>query len=234
MKSEQLDSWEDFKDRIHEIRLSLKDSITGVLFRGQSSSRWNLDTTLERNSDLRSIEEYYELISRIRPQIETFTGLKWEKGLSHEEIGALLADYRTANRAFRSGQLPHHEYMLYLRHHGFPSPLIDWTRSPYIAAYFAFGARVEQAASIFVYCESPENSKFGSSDQSSIHSFGPYVQAHRRHFLQQAEYTICTSYSDKWLFSPHASVLTMHIASTEASRMFFGNSICRGPKGPKF
>jgi hypothetical protein len=97
--------------------------------------------------------------------------------------------------------------MAYLRHHGFPSPLLDWTRTPYVAAYFAFRRAGRENVAIYVYSERPENFKGWSRGETQIHTLGPYVQTHRRHFLQQSTYTICLAFEDdEWRFAPHESV----------------------------
>jgi len=76
---------------------------------------------------------------------------------------------------------------------GFPSPFLDWTYSPYVAAYFAFRKKSEKSdaeVAVFAYSEMPYGGKH-TSNAPSIYSLNPEATTHRRHFLQQSKYTIC-------------------------------------------
>ncbi len=99
--------------------------------------------------------------------------------------------------------------MVDLRHYGFPSPLFDWSSSPYIAAYFAFreNQQHDEDVSVYVYLES--TSEFGLKSRAGstphIHRFGPYVKTDRRHFIQQSQYTICIILDNggAWRYTSH-------------------------------
>jgi hypothetical protein len=199
-------TWEEFKTEAARIRGGAI-SVSPILFRGQADANWKLDTTLERSGHDESVARYYHLILRLQTEIEIATGVKWDKIPSVPEIEALSRNYDEFSRALSN--FPHYAYMAYLRHNGFPCPLLDWSRSPFVAAYFAFRADMNsnQNVAIYAYADRTTSFKTSSSDDSQIHRLGPYVASHKRHFSQQSEYTVCVRFAnDQWHFVPHSSV----------------------------
>jgi hypothetical protein len=207
-----VETWEDFEKKIEELK---PPKAGGFLYRGQGNACWSLETTLERSGQKGILfSKYYRTISVIRSQIESFTTQDWgelpdvmtmRETFQEYDAGSLALDGIGATTPFPAT----YSYMAYLRHHGFPSPLLDWTRSPYVAAYFAFRRSEDRRVAIYVYSERPDNMKSSSSDQPQIKLFGPYVKTHARHFLQQSAYTICVQFLPTgWQFSSHETVFS--------------------------
>lgn len=200
MKEETLKSWEGFEQallRIISEKREQKEKTEGhvdhPLFRGQSDSGWPLESTLDRLQKGMSVSDYYNKIIRVvHKHVATCTGRKWDL-----DTKVPLGEF----------DLPAYEFMAYLRHNGFPSPLLDWTRSPYIAAYFAFSdiyltSKDKEYVSIFV-C--PEH--FWCGEEPHIRSLGPTIATHRNHYLQQSEYTICVKkQGEEIYFANHEDV----------------------------
>ena len=203
--------WHDFHDVIRELRTTrgremLSDVVMPIeiLYRGQADSTWELSTTLEREGyGGWSVLEYTELTYSVAPKIEIFAGRKWDMPPlepNHDEV-------RTGTR----GALPrvlNYPFWVYLRHHGFPSPLLDWSLSPYVAAYFALHEKVTaERAAVFAYIEHPRLGKVGGCRQPLISTFTNEVAAHPRHFLQQCRYSIATkSIGTLMSFCPHSEI----------------------------
>src|ERR1700691_1927144 len=116
-----VDSWEDFEDKVDKLRLESKTAEgedSELWFRGQKNSCWPLTTTLERcTQGAVLLKDYYQLIHRVKPQIESFTGKDWEIPPYPEVAsGSRTYDYLSLHL----GGWPGYEYMAYLRHHDFP------------------------------------------------------------------------------------------------------------------
>jgi hypothetical protein len=197
-----LDSWTEFGPLVRDLReryghVRFGDEYeqkNAVLFRGQACADWSLDTTLERRLDeALTVQQYMIRASRCAAEIESVSGLTLDVP-DYPDIGAEIEQKQESFHV----HLPCYSYLVYLRHHGFPSPLLDWTESPYIAAYFAFDEPDDAGrVSIFVYVERANLGKSGTGGSPMITSYGPYVRTHVRHFAQKCWYTIATQYDEE-------------------------------------
>lgn len=103
----RLETWQAFKEWAQNI----KSDDRSAIFRGIGNSGFNLITSFHRTGRV-DLERYRDSdISVFKDYAETVGGLRVEG-----DMGAIWG---------------------YAQHHGFPTPLLDWTESPYIAAYFA-------------------------------------------------------------------------------------------------
>jgi hypothetical protein len=205
-----LSSWKEFERALAKLRKQWEGNEKldpELLYRGHSSSLWPLQTTLQRNTIQQTrFLDYFRKITLIKPEIETFTQRNWDIP-DVREVRKLVEDYDPFSLEMTFGRVPGIEYMAHLRHHGFPSPLLDWTRSPYVAAFFAFNGQVGDYVSIYVLSEARAHE--GSEGEPSVLRSGRYIKTHQRHFLQQSEYTLCLCYNDqdRWCFSDHDRAL---------------------------
>jgi hypothetical protein len=126
-------------------------------------------------------------------EIESFTGHKWDL----PEWPTLMEEIQARQRRpFLHFTSPCYAYLVYLRQHGFPSPLLDWTASPYIAAFFAYAERpLSDLVAVYVFIEHGGMRTYAGGPQITIQ--GPYVTTHSRHFAQKAQYTTATKLVDQ-------------------------------------
>ncbi len=224
MQELTLNSWEEFVDALlqldgcsENLTKGSGSGVTEYYYRGQSDSKWELDTTLERfiNNKV-SLNKYYKFARSVKSRVETFTEKLWDIPEPYEFREELK------NKTFITFLgMPVYQYFAYLRHHGFPSPLLDWTESPYVALFFAF-RNIKPSAryvSVYVYQEFVAGAKVTSSNKPHIITFGPTATIHRRHFLQQSVYTMCMiKEDDTYYLANHEDVNVDNAKKHEAAR----------------
>ncbi len=106
---------------------SLVPRLFGYVFRGQSDSKWQLATSLQRSLSI------YQPIVPMPENKEHWT----------------LHEFRSKSHLYVSHKPEEDdniEWLALMQHHGCPTRLLDFTESPYIAAYFAIVESTSDAA----------------------------------------------------------------------------------------
>jgi hypothetical protein len=188
-----LSAWSEY---LHEAKCLVRtygDRHQPPLFRGLARSDWALETTLDRSyPDVQSFLEYYRRVSACKSAVEMLTGRRWENVPDYGELRAAAENDLDQLTTILTGQQEILEFLLYLRHHGFPSPLLDWTASPYVAAFFAFEPDESgkgDRAGVFAFVRGSSGGIFESGSQLRL--VGRYGRSHVRHVYQQCSYTMC-------------------------------------------
>jgi hypothetical protein len=106
--STEVTTWKDFKE--YAVTLTPYR----FLFRGQETNKWKLRTSFYRTG---------------RASILKF--VTQDMVALHRQLSGL-----TAHRFDLANAQDYAAFLNLAQHHGYPTPLLDWTQSPFIAAYF--------------------------------------------------------------------------------------------------
>lgn len=189
-------SWEEFEKIIQEDIENHKNKVSKAkssehhsswIYRGQANAEWELVTTYERylkdelgvEDTKYSPDKFYRYLLGIVPAINSLISKKFER-------------FSLPVKMDRHTTIPEYALICFARHNGFPTPLLDWTYSFYVAAFFAFAsAKPNDDVAIFAYKEWNGDGRGGWVGAPMLDTQGPYVETHPRHYKQQSTYTVC-------------------------------------------
>lgn len=201
MNTHNLDSWEAFEEVVNQSNIETEELkkrkraiylTTSIIYRGQPDSGMHLESTLERKVKKNiTVNSYFNLILKIWNSADTYKE-KWPdleneiKNLNIENIHLFPSKGANSKEIIC--------FMSHLRHHGFPSPLLDWSANPRKAAFFAFENIPNNAERIAIYTfryQTGYPSDMSNGLEPTAIEIGPDISGIERHINQEACYTLC-------------------------------------------
>ena len=130
---ERVDNWNKFTGLIGKIETRLEDQQHHFFYRGQINQKWKLESSLFREIEKkqRDLKRCFQIEHDARNEFASQAHL-------HINPSALPA------------QDDWLEWWALMQHYGAPTRLLDWTASPYVAAYFAVESDDETDGLIWV------------------------------------------------------------------------------------
>lgn len=121
------DTWAEFEENLFNLFDTPEPLRSAYLFRGQADAAWSVQSTLDRLMSSRWLHERNRE-SLLEALLASFV----EKSRGLTALPGFNPDNRTSVE-------------MLARHHGLPTSIIDWSKSAYIAAFFAFSDPVLDA-----------------------------------------------------------------------------------------
>ena len=170
MRVKSYKDWNTFHRFLLNYASKPKEERDRLLFRGHAQQGWPLVATLDRHRRFRDDADRAGYYDRLRDEFRL-------------EVIRLPA---------APGPPPDGDALeLLARHHGVPSPIIDWTASPYVAAFFAFeGAAVDQTDDVAILVFDQARYRPAAGDEGLIVIDSPeLIRLNRRALQQQGAFT---------------------------------------------
>lgn len=191
-----VENWKEYQSvidelyRLTEVEIGDLNIIEQPIFRGANSDVYDLCSTLDRLDigrlhKRRFLEDYHYFAKTSLEEINSYDNTGFSLGDNHPFVfhsNNLILDPEETKKGIAS--------YIYLRHHGFPSPIVDWTKSPYIALYFAYKGYKKAHGNPVVYVLNDARGGRLYSESSRLFRLPYWGFTHRRHYMQQCEYTI--------------------------------------------
>ncbi len=171
MQTIPINSWNEFKDIV------AGDDYRSWAFRGQSDAEWNLEPTISR----------YLRCYGVHPSVWSKQELRIY-GIFRRKAHQFLDYLPKENDAF--------EWLATMQHHGSPTRLLDFTWSPYVAAFFALERATKTSAIWAIYPPvlryEQEFPEFQEIEGNTHDHIGPWLKGNYQKYFVVNEHNFIT------------------------------------------